>query len=112
MSILGVLPLFYTRGVDARMWREIAGACLPFDEVWGALVGTMLGAWLGAVGFLGRRLGCRVADADLEQVPIPLDWDRDWQKWPVTIVTGAYAGWFIFRFVGEYLLRGKRIEFD
>lgn len=53
-----------------------------------------------------------LADADCEQVPIPLDWDRDWQKWPVTIVTGAYAGWFVFRFVGEYLLRGKRIEFD
>lgn len=51
MSILGVLPLFYTRGVDPRMWREIAGACLPFDEVWGALVGTVLGAWLGAVSF-------------------------------------------------------------
>ena len=46
------------------------------------------------------------------QVPIPLDWDRDWQKWPVTIVTGAYLGWFVVRFAGEYLLRGKRIEFD
>ncbi|CAF9912713.1 Glycosylphosphatidylinositol (GPI) anchor assembly protein [Imshaugia aleurites] len=45
-------------------------------------------------------------------VPIPLDWDREWQKWPVTIVTGAYLGWFVFRFAGEYLLRGKRIEFD
>lgn len=46
------------------------------------------------------------------QVPIPLDWDREWQKWPVTIVTGTYLGWFVFRFVGEYFLRGKRIEFD
>ena len=33
------------------MWREIAGAALPFDEVWGALIGTVVGAWLGAVGF-------------------------------------------------------------
>ena len=46
------------------------------------------------------------------QVPIPLDWDREWQKWPVTIVTGSYLGWFVFRFAGEYLLRGKRIKFD
>ena len=50
MSLLGVLPLFYVHGVDARIWREIAGANLPFDEVWGALVGTILGAWFGAVG--------------------------------------------------------------
>lgn len=49
MSLLGVLPLFYVHGVNARMWREISGACLPFDEVWGALVGTVVGAWLGAV---------------------------------------------------------------
>ncbi len=52
-----------------------------------------VGAWLGAV-------------------PIPLDWDREWQKWPVTIVTGAYMGWAMFRLGGEYLLKGKRIEFD
>ena len=75
------------------MWREISAACLPFDEVWGGMVGVLLGAWLGAV-------------------PIPLDWDREWQKWPVTIVTGAYAGWFVFRLLGEYVLRGKRIDFD
>ena len=43
MSLLGVLPLFYVYGVDARMWREISGACLPFDEVWGATVGTVVG---------------------------------------------------------------------
>lgn len=31
------------------MWREISGACLPFDEVWGGFVGAVVGAWLGAV---------------------------------------------------------------
>ena len=31
------------------MWREISGACLPFDEVWGGLIGAIVGAWLGAV---------------------------------------------------------------
>ena len=25
-------------------------------------------------------------------VPIPLDWDRDWQRWPTTCVLGALAG--------------------
>ena len=41
--------MFYVHGVDARRWREIAGACLPFDEVWGGVVGSVVGAWLGAV---------------------------------------------------------------
>ena len=38
--------------------------------------------------------------------------DREWQKWPITIVAGAYAGCVIGKVVGGYLLRGKRIEFD
>ena len=50
-----------------------------------------MGAWLGAV-------------------PIPLDWDRDWQKWPVTVVTGAYIGFLVGRYAGGYLLQGKRID--
>lgn len=25
-------------------------------------------------------------------VPIPLDWDREWQRWPVTVVVGMYLG--------------------
>lgn len=38
--------------------------------------------------------------------------DREWQKWPITIVTGAYLGYVVGTFAGEYLLRGKRIKFD
>lgn len=28
-------------------------------------------------------------------IPIPLDWDRDWQQWPITLLTGAYIGSFV-----------------
>lgn len=35
---------------------------------------TLLGAWLGAI-------------------PIPLDWDRPWQKWPITCCLGALLGY-------------------
>ena len=55
LSILAVFPLFYTYGVSGDVWQEIVGAMLAFDEVWGATVGCLVGAWLGAV-------------------PIPLDW--------------------------------------
>lgn len=80
-------------GSDGAKWREIASVYSPIDEVFGASVGCFLGAWLGAV-------------------PIPLDWDREWQKWPVTIVTGAYAGYMVGKLAGGWLLKGKRIEFD
>lgn len=36
---------------------------------------SFVGAWLGVI-------------------PIPLDWDRPWQQWPITILTGAYLGGF------------------
>lgn len=35
---------------------------------------SILGAWLGAV-------------------PIPLDWDRPWQEWPISCVIGAVSGY-------------------
>jgi len=56
-------------------------------------LGTCIGAWFGAV-------------------PIPLDWDRDWQRWPITIVTGAYIGWAIGRSLGgmEGVGFGRRIS--
>ena len=91
MSLLTALPLIYTRGISAPTWRAIAALELPIDETFGATLGACLGAWLGAV-------------------PIPLDWDRDWQRWPVTVVTGAYIGWALGRTVGGTLLRGKVVD--
>ena len=38
--------------------------------------------------------------------------DREWQKWPVTIVTGAYIGYAVGKLLGGTLLKGKRIMFD
>jgi len=35
--------------------------------------------------------------------------DREWQKWPVTIVTGAYIGYVVGKLVGGTLLKGKRV---
>ncbi|OBA22235.1 putative glycosylphosphatidylinositol anchor biosynthesis protein [Metschnikowia bicuspidata var. bicuspidata NRRL YB-4993] len=36
---------------------------------------AILGAWIGVI-------------------PIPLDWDRPWQQWPITILSGVYVGSF------------------
>ncbi|KAI8633971.1 GPI biosynthesis protein family Pig-F-domain-containing protein [Xylariaceae sp. FL1651] len=89
LSLLGLYPLFYTRGVSGKDWVEILGARAPFDEAFGGMVGASVGAWLGAV-------------------PIPLDWDREWQKWPVTILCGIYAGYVAGKLIGGTLAFGKR----
>ncbi|KAI1260980.1 GPI biosynthesis protein family Pig-F-domain-containing protein [Xylariaceae sp. FL1019] len=89
LSLLGLYPLLYTRGVSAKDCVEILSARAPFDEAFGGLVGACVGAWLGAV-------------------PIPLDWDREWQKWPVTILCGIYAGYSVGKLIGGTLAFGKR----
>lgn len=38
-----------------------------------ASIGGVVGAWFGVL-------------------TIPLDWDRDWQQWPITILIGGYIG--------------------
>lgn len=90
-SLLALFPIFYSRGVKAETLVAVAGASAPLDETFGGLVGAAAGAWLGAV-------------------PIPLDWDREWQKWPVTIVVGMFAGSLLCSSVSGTLLFGKRLS--
>ena len=89
LAMLSLPPLFYTRGVSGREWLAIAGARAPLDEAFGGLIGGCVGAWLGAV-------------------PIPLDWDREWQKWPVTILCGVYGGYVLGKVLGGSLGFGRR----
>ncbi|OAA70984.1 GPI biosynthesis protein Pig-F [Akanthomyces lecanii RCEF 1005] len=89
-ALLAVFPLVYARGLDRPALVAVAGAAAPLDETFGGLVGAAAGAWLGAV-------------------PIPLDWDRDWQRWPVTIVVGAYLGAAAGSLLAGTVLYGKRL---
>lgn len=43
------------------------------NPVLSASLMTLIGTWFGVL-------------------PIPLDWDRPWQQWPITLVIGAYLG--------------------
>lgn len=81
LAVLAVFPVFYTHGVDSKAWKAVCGISAPMDETFCGFWGGIAGAWLGAV-------------------PIPLDWDREWQKWPVTIVVGIMGGYIVGRVVG------------
>ncbi|GIC84400.1 PIG-F family protein [Aspergillus udagawae] len=93
MALLASTALIYVHGVDGAVWREVWAFARPADAVWGGALGTALGAWLGAV-------------------PIPLDWDRPWQAFPITILTGAYIGFAVGSVVcRSSWLFGKWLEF-
>ena len=56
-------------------------------------MGAFVGGWVGAI-------------------PIALDWDREWQKWPCTVVWGVVLGWSVGRTMTGVLGWGvgKRID--
>ncbi|KAK3988321.1 putative glycosylphosphatidylinositol anchor biosynthesis protein 11 [Cladorrhinum sp. PSN332] len=90
MAVLGLFPLFYVHGVDGSAWAAVGGFKAPLDETFGGFVGALVGGWLGAV-------------------PIPLDWDREWQRWPVTILVGVFGGYVLGKFLGGSVAWGKRL---
>ncbi|QKX56869.1 uncharacterized protein TRUGW13939_03976 [Talaromyces rugulosus] len=94
MALLSVTPLVYAHGVDGTVWKQVWAFQRPADAVWGGALGVCVGAWLGAV-------------------PIPLDWDRPWQAFPITVLTGAYLGYAVGQLVARTpLVYGKRVEFN
>jgi len=77
LGVITALPLGCTLGGDVKGWRRVIShndlreaAEIQF-YIPAAL--AAVGAWLGAF-------------------PIPLDWDRPWQAWPITCSAGAGAG--------------------
>ncbi|ELR05271.1 Glycosylphosphatidylinositol (GPI) anchor assembly protein [Pseudogymnoascus destructans] len=93
IALLALFPLLYARPLSSRHWLEILSFTAPLDEVFGAAAGTLIGSWLGAI-------------------PIPLDWDRPWQTWPITIAVGAYVGWGIGRQAGVLVAGRWRGKWD
>lgn len=91
LALLTTPHLYYVHGLETATWLRLASLQQPVDEIYGMSLGACVGAWVGAI-------------------PIPLDWDREWQKWPVTIVCGLYAGAVIGKLVGGYLLKGSKMK--
>ncbi|EME49762.1 hypothetical protein DOTSEDRAFT_68518 [Dothistroma septosporum NZE10] len=90
LALLTTPPLFYVHGLQGSIWTRLVSLQQPLDEVYGMALGACVGAWIGAI-------------------PIPLDWDREWQRWPVTIICGLYAGAVIGKVMGG-LLKGSKMK--
>jgi len=79
---LSLWPCIFLYGLQWDHW--VTAICVfdgsPFTGVEGCVSlggkGALIGLWLGAI-------------------PIPLDWDRPWQRWPITCVVGTLIGHFI-----------------
>ncbi|KAG7806512.1 hypothetical protein KL921_004909 [Ogataea angusta] len=82
LSFLTIFPLLlaykFTDSDAGDTWIRLLTFQVPAfykNQVYLQAMGALVGCWLGVI-------------------PIPLDWDRDWQQWPITLLTGAYVGSF------------------
>ncbi|XP_020578095.1 phosphatidylinositol-glycan biosynthesis class F protein [Phalaenopsis equestris] len=80
MSLFTFVPLTCTFGSSSADWHRILAHFKP-EESLDALVslpayGSVIGAWIGAW-------------------PMPLDWERPWQEWPICVTYGAVAGYLV-----------------
>eukprot|EP01113_Clastostelium_recurvatum_P007195 TRINITY_DN13339_c0_g1_i3.p1 TRINITY_DN13339_c0_g1~~TRINITY_DN13339_c0_g1_i3.p1 ORF type:complete len:187 (-),score=21.23 TRINITY_DN13339_c0_g1_i3:119-679(-) len=82
MSSMCVVPGALLLGLkDRSAWANLylgaASLTNPIECMcYGLTVGCVFGAWLGAI-------------------PIPLDWDRPWQVWPISCTYGGLIGYMI-----------------
>lgn len=81
LSLLIFYPLLVLYKYDYKLLLKF----LNTDDVYNAIaknqillsaVLAVIGTWIGVI-------------------PIPLDWDREWQQWPITLLTGGYLGSFM-----------------
>lgn len=79
LSFLVVYPMLVVYQYDLGVWSRLVTfdvALLARNPVYVSAVAGLIGAWLGVM-------------------PIPLDWDRPWQAWPITLLVGSYVGNFM-----------------
>ncbi|ODQ80698.1 hypothetical protein BABINDRAFT_160931 [Babjeviella inositovora NRRL Y-12698] len=87
LSFLIIYPLLVVYQYDLEVWFNLATFnvdSLAQNPVYVSSVAAFVGAWLGVF-------------------PIPLDWDRPWQAWPITLLVGSYLGYFVGGVVHYFL---------
>ncbi|KAJ1436946.1 GPI biosynthesis protein Pig-F [Sesbania bispinosa] len=80
MSLFTTVPASSALGSSWADWRRIFARTKPNGPIeyliclpaYGAVIGGWFGAW-----------------------PMPLDWDRPWQEWPISVSYGTLAGYLV-----------------
>ncbi|XP_024525973.1 phosphatidylinositol-glycan biosynthesis class F protein [Selaginella moellendorffii] len=80
MSTLMIAPAGMVLGPSWRRWQQVFAFTRPSGSLellvcvpaHGAAVGAWIGAW-----------------------PMPLDWEREWQQWPISCTYGATGGYLL-----------------
>ncbi|KAJ9693458.1 hypothetical protein PVL29_012294 [Vitis rotundifolia] len=96
MSLLTFVPAACVFGSSWTDWQRVFAHTKPIGAIdymiclpaHGAIIGAWFGAW-----------------------PMPLDWERPWQEWPVCVSYGAMAGYLVAMVasLGFALVRGARL---
>lgn len=100
VSLIVFFPLLnvykFTEKNAKKTWWKLLTFQIPnwkLNQVYCSSIGGLVGCWLGVI-------------------PIPLDWDRDWQDWPITLIIGSYGGAFLggllSYFYGRYVMAKYR----
>ncbi|XP_031504828.1 uncharacterized protein LOC116267297 [Nymphaea colorata] len=80
MSFFTVVPAASVYGWSWSDWKRIFAHFKPSSDVDYTVClpahGAILGAWFGAW-------------------PMPLDWERPWQEWPICVTYGAITGYLL-----------------
>lgn len=93
LSLLAVFPLLCNYRPADHDFNQCWSNLLTFqvakfykNQIYMTAIGALIGCWLGVI-------------------TIPLDWDRPWQAWPITLLAGGYMGGFVGNLVGYILAK-------
>lgn len=81
ISIILINPLIVSYKLNFNAFGKLLKStnllsiALKNQQLFG-FMGCVIGTWLGVI-------------------PLALDWDRPWQNWPITLLSGGYLGYFI-----------------
>ncbi|KAJ6846467.1 phosphatidylinositol-glycan biosynthesis class F protein [Iris pallida] len=93
MSLLTFVPAVCVFGSSKTDWQTVLSVsklsesvdCMISMPAHGAVIGAWLGAW-----------------------PMPLDWEKPWQEWPICVTYGAIAGYLFGLASSMYIVLFRR----